>query len=272
MNISSGEYLSVVGQSPGELAPVPDLPGMPSSVEQAFEAAEGNNPRILALIAAEKTAQAKVEQAKAANGPKISMRLDATVSPVEPYLPKQYDRSVTVAVTLDLPLFTSGLNTSRVRETLDDDNRAELNIAAAKRDAVQLVSRAWDELQSRREDLAIQQRQLAAEDQAVTGSRIEQRAGVRPIIDLLNAEAELSGAQIAIIQSRHDEYLAEASLLSVMGLLEVRLLNPAASLYDPAAPLRKVEHIGAAPWENAIAAVDGLAARAPAAPVSPQAP
>jgi outer membrane protein len=266
LSMSNAEYASIVGQTPGELAPVPELAGIPSSVDEAFETAEQNNPQIAALVNTEQAARAKVTQAKAENGPQISMRFDATTSPVEPYLPEQYDRNVTIAAVISQPLFTSGLNRSRVREALDNDNRAELDIVAAKRQAMQAVAQIWEQLLSSQSALELQQQQIDVQEQAVKGSRIEQRAGVRPLIDLLNAEAELASDRVSILQSRHDQYLAQAALLSEMGLLEVRFLTPQAASYDPAMAFRKVENAGAAPWEGVVGAVDGLAGKPKPAP------
>jgi hypothetical protein len=41
-----------------------------------------------------------------------------------------------------------------------------------------------------------------------------------------------------------------------MGVLEARFLTPGVALYDPAAPLKKAERAGAAPWEGAVEAID----------------
>jgi outer membrane protein len=256
LNISNAEYLNAVGQSPGELAPEPDLPGLPATVEAAFEAADHNNPQLLQAIQTERSAREKVNQAKAAGGGTLSLKLDAAVGPAEPYLARQYDQSVTAALVFSKPLFTSGYNSSKVRQALDDDNHAQLAIEAARRGVVQLVAQAWDQLASTQSAFVIEERQVEVETVAVQGNRVEERVGQRSTIDLLNAELELANARLGLIQSRHDAYVARAGLLAAMGFLEARYQTPGVQLYDPAASMKRVEHRAPQPLTTLIAPVD----------------
>ena len=264
LNIGAAEYMAVVGQNPGELEPEPDLPGVPGTADGAFTAAEANNPRLLAAIETERSAHDKVKQAKAANGPTLSVKLDAAVEPYLPYLQRFYDKNVTAALVLNQPLFTSGMNSSKVREALEQDNRAELTVEATRRDVVQLVARAWDQLTATQDAIGIEKQQVAVEEAAVEGNRTEERVGTRSTIDLLNAESELADTRRALLQARHDQYIAQASLLSAMGLLEIRYLVPSAQRYDPQSSFKHVKAIDAAPWEGAVAAIDRIGE--PAAP------
>jgi len=256
---SNAEYLSVVGQNPGELAPEPDLPGLPADVDQAFDAALANNAQLLQALDNEQAAREKVNQAKTAYRPTISVRVDAQMIPTEPYLPHQYDRNVTGALVLNAPIYTSGATASKVRQAADMDTQAQLQVESTRRQVVKLVSDAWMQLGAARRTADLEARQVALEQTAVEGNRIESRAGLRTTIDLLNAESELVGAEEALLQSRHDAYVAGATLLAAMGLLETRYVAPGADLYKPERSLKRVEAIDAAPWEGAIVGFDGLA-------------
>jgi outer membrane protein len=266
LDTSNAEYLNAVGQTPGELEAEPNLPGIPERVDEAFEAADHNNPQISGAIEAERVAREQVNQAKAANGPTVSLKIDAAVIPIEPYLPRQYDQSVTAAVVFNQPLFTSGINSSKIREAIDKDDRAELDVETQRRDVVQMISQAWAQLGSARRALVIEERQVSVETVAAEGNRVEERAGLRTTIDLLNAESERANSQLSLIQSRHDEYLARANLLSAMGLLEARFLVPSNRTYKPEAALSRVVTIGAMPWEGTVHALDGVGAPKSAEP------
>ena len=266
LNISNAEYLNVVGQSPGELEPEPDLPGLPGTADAAFEAADHNNPQLLQAIQVERSAREKVNQAKAAGGGTVSLKFDAAAAPTAPYLQRQYDQSVTAALVFNKPLFTSGYNSSKVRQALDDDNHAQLSVEAARRGVVQLVAQAWDQLASTQSALVIEERQVEVQTVAVQGNRVEERVGQRTTIDLLNAELELANARLGLIQSRHDAYVARSALLAAMGLLEARYLIPTAQLYDPAASLKRVEHRVPQPLTPIISHIDAIAA--PSTPTS----
>ena len=256
LNASNAAYLNVVGQSPGELEPEPDLPGQPTNVDAAFEAAGNNNPQLLQAIQNERAAEEKVRQARAANGVTVSLKLDAQVTPNFPYQQRQYDQNVSVAAVVTKPIFTSGLNSSKIRQALDDDNHAQLAVEAARRGVVQLVAQAWDQLVSTQSALAIEQRQVEVETVAVQGNRVEERVGLRSTIDLLNAELELANARLGLIQSRHDAYVARATLLAAMGLLEARYLIPGAQIYSPEASLKRVEGRGQPPWSAPLSTLD----------------
>jgi len=257
---SNAEYLAIVGQSPGELGPEPVLEPVPDKLNQAFDSADKNNPKLLAAVANEKVARGKVDEAKAANGPNVSLRFDAQIAPVEPYLEKQYYDSLSVMATVTQPIYTSGLNSSRIRAARDEDDRAQLDVESARRAAIQAVSQAWSEMASTDTAVTIEQRQLAVEQEAVKGNRVEERVGLRQNIDLLNAELELTNARIGLVQGRHDAYLARVRLLAAMGLLEVRILDTDAQTFDPAAAFRAVEGRGQVPWDGVIAVLDGIAA------------
>lgn len=266
LNASNAAYMNVVGQAPGDLAPEPELPGVPKSVDEAFNSADANNPQIRSAIQAELAAREKVAQAKAAMGPTVSLKFDAAITPVEPYLPKQYDRDLSVSAVYSQPLFTSGMNASKVREALERDNQAQLTVENTRRGVVQQVSRAWSAVASTRDAMAIQVRQVEIEQAAVVGNRIEQRVGTRSTFELMNAESELTNAQLQLLQSRHDEYVARAQLLGAMGVLEARYLAPGGETYDPQLSLRKAEGRVPVPTAGAVKALDSLGGQRPAAP------
>ena len=256
LQVSSAAYLKVVGRPPGTLAVEPDLPGTPAGIDDALQIAARNNPQIVAALETENAAKARIEQQKAGFGPTVSLRLDASVAPLAPYLPRQYDRSLSASVVVNQPIFTSGLNSSRVREAADRDRQSLLNVEIARRDVIEKVANAWNELSSIREAAAIQTRQVDVEEVAAKGAAIEEKVGFRTTIELLNATLELADSRISLLQSRHDEYLAKATLLAEMGMLELRYLVPNARLYDPAAAFDRVRNAGLPPWAPILEAVD----------------
>ena len=73
LQISRSNYTAVVGQNPGDLAPEPLLPGLPASVDQAFDAAEAESPALRRAVAAEQSSRAKIVEARAANRPTVSL-------------------------------------------------------------------------------------------------------------------------------------------------------------------------------------------------------
>jgi len=271
LDASGAEYVNVVGESPGELAPEPDLPGVPSTADQAFDIAEHESPVLLAAMQTERAASAKIQQAKASFGPTISLQASAGLAPYQTFTPSSYIYGVTVGVVVTQPIFTSGLNSSKVQQAIEGDNSAEFDVDSTRRGVVQQVAKAWDQYTSTQVALALQQRQVDLETVAAEGYRVESKAGMRTTVDLLNAELELANSRIALLQSLHDEYIARATLLAAMGRLEVRYLLPNAPLYDPTVSAKRVANRYAAPWESSFDAIDAIL-YPPTAPPAPQVP
>jgi outer membrane protein len=273
LTASNAEYLAVVGENPDELAPEPELAGVPASIDDALAAADHNNPQIRSALETEKAAREKVNAAKAAYGPTLGVRMDVGVSPVEPYIPGLYDRNVTVAAVVSQPIFTSGMRASKVREAADRDSQAMIEIEAARRAAVQTVAQAWGAWTSARDSEALTAKQVEAERVAVEGNEVEQRVGRRSIFELVNVELDLANARVQQLQSRHDEYEARATLLAAMGVLEARFLTPGIQTYDPTASLKKAERAVPIPWDGAIQKIDSAVEphTPPPAAISPDA-
>jgi len=108
-------------------------------------------------------------------------------------------------MVLTVPLFTSGLAGSVVRQASDRDNSAMMDIESTRRDVVQLVAQAWDQLVSSKNAVDLEQSQLDLEKDRgsrETGSSSGWDCGTT--VDLLNAEFELANARLALVQSQHD--------------------------------------------------------------------
>ena len=274
--VSRSNYVAVVGQSPGDLAPEPALTGLPATVDEAFTVADHENGGILAADFAERAAAQRVAEAKAANRPNVSVRATygytGLVNVQNPYLaelypqiPGVYAQNVTASAVFTQPFYTGGMNSSRIREALEDDNVQMIAIDTARRSTVQAVAQAWAQLLATRAGVIAYQKQVDADKVAFEGARLEAQGGLRSTIDVLNEEQELHSAEFSLVGAVHDEYVAEASVLSAMGRLEARNLGVSDTLYDPAKSFKKVVNGGIGlPWNGVVAAVDALGA--PAAP------
>jgi outer membrane protein len=121
---------------------------------------------------------------------------------------------------------------------------------------IQNVLSAWNQAAAAHANIKVQLAQIAAAQTAFDGMSEEFRVGQRSTLDVLVAEQNLREAQLALLGSRRDAYVAEAALLRQIGRLEVRALAQGAPLYDPSSHLRAVKSNGAVPWEGLIGALD----------------
>ncbi len=275
-------YAAVVGQNPGELAPEPPIaPLLPASIDAAFDAAERDNPQLRQAAAAEQAAAARLAEAKAQMRPTVSLSgqygyvsqqqgISGGFNGAAGVTQSELGGSVTARV--DVPIFTGGMNASRVRQAAEQDNVARIGVESARRQVLQAVSQAWNQLLGARASLAADAEQVKSDTVAFEGVREEQKVGLRTVLDVLNAQQELETSQLQLVGARRDEYVAAAAVLAATGALEARALVPDAPRYDPKANYDKVRHApGWVPWEGAIHAIDRAAGPAPT-PAPPPSP
>lgn len=258
LEISRAAYAAVVGRAPASLAAEPTLPGLPDSVEEAFDLADKNAPAIRQAVLAERASRAKVDAAKAANHPSVAAT--ASYGPSNSALSRQdiYSNQFVAGVTVTQPLFTGGLNESLIRQAREQNTADRIDIEKQRRGAVQQVSQAWSNILSARANVATDEEAVTAAKVAAEGAREEYRVGRRITLDVLQAEKQVRDAELALVQARHDGYLAEAQLLAAVGRLEARNLLDSPKLYDPQAAFKKVRSAGATPLDGLAGALDSL--------------
>ena len=267
--ISRASYAAVVGQNPGELAPVPSLAFLlPGNPDDAFAVAEKYNPALRAQQFAEQASRARVAGARAERMPTLSVRASLGYSgAVEPFDSGRWSRNVQGAAVLTVPLFTGGLVTSRIRQSVERNNVDRITIEAQRRAVLQTVTQAWNQLVASRANIESTGEAVRAAQIAAEGTRQEQQVGLRTTLDVLNAEQELRNNELSASAARHDEYLSAATVLAAMGRLEARNLVPALAQYDSKSNFRRLRlSWGWTPWEEPISVID----RALAAPPIPR--
>jgi len=246
LSVSRAAYASVVGQTPtAELDPEPALPGVPASFDAAMDVANVDNPSLRAAQYAQQGTKARVAEARSAYLPNVSVNATygTTVTPTNGLSFANRD-ALQATATLSVPLFTGGLTGSRVRQALERDNAASIGIDGARRQVLQSVSQAWARVLSTRAALTSNEEQVKADTIAAEGVRQEYQVGLRTTIDVLNAEQELRDAQLALVNSRHDNYVATAQLLAAMGRLEARERVNSVPVYDPKKNFDRVRNKG----------------------------
>jgi outer membrane protein len=259
--ISRATYANLVGQNPGDLAPEPSLAYlMPGDPDEAFKVAGDHNPQLLAQQYAVAASKARVAGAHAERMPSVGAQ--ATLQFQNQYVEDVWNRDFftrgsSVGVSVSVPLFSGGLVSSRVRQAVERNNADRITLEGVRRNVLQSVTQYWSQLIASRANIDSSDEQVRAARIAAEGTRQEQQVGLRTTIDVLNAEQELRQAELNAVISRHDEYVAAANVLALMGRLEARNLTPNAPQYDAAKNFRKLRITwGWTPWEEPIGVVD----------------
>ncbi len=262
---SRAGYGAVVGQNPGNLAPEPPLSRLlPATLDQAFAAAEQDNPLIRQAQFAEQASAAQLAAVKAETRPTFALQANLGYSGgnfglATPFA--NYTHDVSATAVASFPLFTGGLTSSRIRQAAETNSVDRINIETTRRQVLLSVSRAWNQLLGARASLDANTQQVSAANIAFEGTRQEAEAGLRTTLDVLITAQDLRNAELALVGSRHDEYVAAAAVLEAAGALYARDLSAAAPAYDPKTNFDRVRHAwGWTPWVPAIAGIDRLGA------------
>jgi outer membrane protein len=260
LSVSRAAYASVVGQAPTDLATPPALPGVPDDFEAALDVGLAENPSVLAAEYDLQAAEARAAQARSAFMPSVGVSASYGGSDDLSSFDLTDNTSFRAGATLTVPLFTGGLNRSRLAQALEQANAARSRIRAEERTVLQDVSSSYAQIISANSQLAAGEESVRAARIAAEGVRQEQQVGLRTTLDVLNAELELRNAEITLAQARRNQYVAQAQLLAAMGRLSGEDLVPDLDVYDPAANAARVAGRGGLPTDLVVETLDRIAA------------
>ena len=250
-------YAAYVGHDPGVLAPPPPLPQLPGSIDAAFALAEDQSPDLARAIATERQSRARIAAAQAQGRPTLSLNGTATLTGrADPFTLHNEDQQYQAQAVLTIPLTNGGRVGALVAQAQDRNAADRIGIEAARRQMVAGIVEAWNGIATAQRNSAVDEREVASAQVFDEGTFEEYRAGLRSTFDVLYAHATLLNARVALIAARHDLYVAQATLLRRIGLLEARALLTGTGLYDPDADLRHAGRRGAVPWDGAVRALD----------------
>ena len=234
LEVVRANYRNVVGALPGQLVDPGEPGGLPGTREEALGLAERENPNVTTALYTERAALANVDVQLSGLLPSLS--LQATLSKAEEQVSKIDDTSVAqVLAVLSLPVYTGGLVEAQVRQAKEQVGQNRLLVEQAQRQAIQDAANAWDTLVSARAQAVSFQDQIKANQVALEGTQQEALAGLRTVLDILNAQQALLTSQVSLVQSRHDAIQAAYNLLDATGRLTARARQLPVEYYDPTA-------------------------------------
>ena len=276
LEVSRATYAAVIGQRPGSLEPLPPLPNLPTSLNQAFDTGEQGNPSLRSSQYAEQAARMRTAEARDQRMPNVSLRAQYGYSGPQQFPPNPniYQPQATASVTLTQPLFAGGVIDSQIRQQIERQASARMQTENARRTMVQQISQAWSAYLAAHENMTNADDAVKANAVAYEGVQKERRIDLRSTLEVLYIEQSLRQAELALAAARHDAYLSQSNLLASMGLLEAdRLVPGGVDLYDPTKAFNRVKLAGAVPWEIVPDVLDHLTSpsikRLPAPPTKP---
>ena len=196
-----------------------------TTLDEALNRVLIQNSDLEAARSMQSVAGSRLEEARARFGPSISVRARATHGEDMFFFFEDPISDVGAFVTVEMPLFTNGMRQASERRALAARSQATADVRNAELMLREAVSGLWGDIQARRLAVSAASRAEAAARLAAEGALREHEAGLRTLVDALDAENTFRDAQIARIQAETSLKIAEARLLSLSNDLETAVSN-----------------------------------------------
>lgn len=216
--IARASYAQLVGQAPGDLEPVDELPELPETLEAAKALARDYAPAAVAAREQSEASRRQINVARSAIYPRVSLTAGYQYTE-EPSNFVLQDEQFSYGARATLPLFAGGANYSRIREAKALHASDRSRIIEAERQVEAQTTAAWEQLMAARAIIVSARAAAEANELALEGVTQEALVGTRTTLDVLDAEQEYLNAQVALASAMRDAQSAAFSLLAAIGLL-----------------------------------------------------
>ncbi len=225
LNASRANYRRAIGTEAGKLrAPNPYEKLRLASLDAAIAEAFGKHPAIMAARHGVDTAQLQVKVAEGSLLPQLNLEAGVQrFSDPSPGIYNNFDMSAGLRLTV--PIYQGGAEYSRVRQAKELTGQRQLESDVVRDQVRAAVIQSWGLVSASRFQVEAAQSQVAAAQIALNGVREEYRVGQRTTLDVLNAQAELVNARVALVIAQRDRVVASYSLLSSIGRLTIAQLG-----------------------------------------------
>jgi len=231
---SRAVYLDTIGVPPDS----PDLPhapkDLPATLDDAITLAADRNPNVIAAEYSVKAAKAGIDLVAGELLPTLALVADASRADNETTA-KSYANTYQARLNLTVPIYEGGAVYSRLRAQKQTFGQRRLELDQTKRDSVQLVTSAWEQVLSAKARSESYEIQIAASIAALRGVEEEAKVGSRSVLDVLNAEQDLFDARVNLVRAQHDEVVFSYQVKDAVGQLTAEALNLPVERYDAAA-------------------------------------
>ena len=239
LETSRATYVNVVGSPPGALEPPSAFAGLPQSLEEAIEQARNGNPQVVAALYRERAAGDSIELVTGELLPSVELTASYDHA-FDPSVTTVRSEQYSIGAQVTIPIYQAGQVFSRVREAKEIASQRRMEVVGAQRDAVEEATQAWETLVATRAQVVAFQEEARSTEIALEGVNQESLAGLRTVLDVLDAEQEHLDARVNLVRAQRDEVVASYALLAAIGQLTAAELALPVQLYDLEAHYREV--------------------------------
>ena len=211
----------IVGQAPGELAPlrtgVTISAPSPAAVEPWVSSAENQNYAVVAAKLNVEIAKREIERNRANHMPTANLIASTTHQTTTG---QQRSNNNAIGVSWNVPIFSGFAVTSKVRETIALEDKARSDLEATKRAASQNARSAYLGMNSGLAQVKALEAAEVSSKSSLDSNKLGYQVGVRINIDVLNAQKLLYSTQKDLAKARYDTIMNGLRLKSAAGSLK----------------------------------------------------
>lgn len=190
-------------------------------VEQAIE----RNPQVLAQQAGIELSRVGVELARAGRMPTVQAFANYQYSDSDSDLVSGYNTSSQVGVSANLPIYTGGSTSARIRQGTFQLESSQYDFESQRRTTIQQVRSLYTQVSNNVDTVEARQQAIVSNRSALEATRAGYEVGTRNIVDVLNAEQNLYNAIANYAEARYDYVVNLLSLRQQAGLLDVEAIE-----------------------------------------------
>jgi outer membrane protein len=199
-------------------------PGFPEPNDPAkwVETAGTNNSQVRISQAGLEFATKEVERNRAGHRPTLdafATYTDAGGSTGTTNIAGVDTRTGVVGLQLAIPIYQGGLTSSRVREALANAEKARQDLENARRTAQLTAQQTFLGVATGVSQVRALEAALVSSQSSLDSTRLGQEVGVRTVIDVLNAQQQLSQTRRDLAQAKYNYILALLRLKAAAGQL-----------------------------------------------------
>jgi len=216
------------------------LPHAVAPAEQALalwqERSAAANPGIRLQLLAADLARAEADKHRASAAPKLDLVAQAAqerLSGSGDYGSgaRNKDTRAMLGVQLTVPLYTGGYRSAKEDESLARWNEAQARLDATREQVARQVHAAWLGQQAGAQQVQALQQALLASSARQDATRTGYEVGDRTLLDMLHADNDHAGTQLALAQARSGLLVLQLQLAQLAGQLDEAVLRQAGASF-----------------------------------------
>ena len=205
-----------------------------SALPQWVDLAHTNSPEIKALSARLEAAEKDIARAQSAHAPTLDAVAQWSDSGNENVtrLNSRFENKA-IGFQLSVPLYQGGAVNSQVRQAVAEKTRVAESLESLRRDLNLRVHKEYRGVTEGLLRIQALEQALRSATQLLDSTQKSQRAGVRTMLDVLNAEQQLVNVNRDLIQARYVYLMSRLRLSSLAGVDAVTSVSEINRAFNP---------------------------------------